>query len=485
MGPHTAAPALMQERDAYFMGLALEQARAAQAQAEVPVGAVVVLGDTVVGTGFNRVIADHDPSAHAEIVALRAAARTLRNYRLDACEMYVTLEPCMMCRGAVQHSRIRRLVYGASDSHRLDATGQSVEAVDQTTGVSLQMPGAPACEIKAGCRRDECARLLQGFFQQRRSAQSQDKERLRDDAVRADAQARERLQAIGWTAQGQYVTPPLAALNGLRMHVWRFPPPAATPSSLLVCLHGHGVWALQFHALLQNGASDHARDMLLVDRPGHGWSDKSKKGWEHDPTIQQAAAAELLQRYPHSHIDLLAHDGAAALAWNLAQTDSRIRSLTLLNPCRYGEMLPPDPSKAAAVAQGSGLPWARITTLAGLQRWWSLRPDCAGQGLHMRDALLWPLPDDGHVAGWSRYLRCACTGVDEYRLPATAPAQVPATAGATAPRWSLRILCNEQYRAHAEAFCALRGIAQTHSVIERCAETESLIERFAATALRS
>ena len=101
--------------DDTFMTLALHEAQAAAAAGEVPVGAVVVKDGQVIATGRNSPISDHDPTAHAEIVALRAAAQALGNYRLDGCELFVTLEPCAMCSGAMLHSRLKRVVFGAPD----------------------------------------------------------------------------------------------------------------------------------------------------------------------------------------------------------------------------------------------------------------------------------------------------------------------------------------------------------------------------------
>lgn len=101
--------------DQHFMGLALDQARLAEAAGEVPVGAVVVRDGAVVGRGFNQPIGRNDPSAHAEMIALRAAAQHLGNYRLTGCSLYVTLEPCVMCSGAIFHSRITEVIYGTAD----------------------------------------------------------------------------------------------------------------------------------------------------------------------------------------------------------------------------------------------------------------------------------------------------------------------------------------------------------------------------------
>src|SRR5437868_4287719 len=102
-------------RDADFMRLALAQARQAAGAGEVPVGAVVVRGGEVIARGCNAPVGQHDPTAHAEIMALRSAALALGNYRLDGCDLYVTLEPCAMCSGAMLHARLGRVIYGASD----------------------------------------------------------------------------------------------------------------------------------------------------------------------------------------------------------------------------------------------------------------------------------------------------------------------------------------------------------------------------------
>ena len=116
--------------DADYMGLALQEAQAAHAAGEVPVGAVVVHQGRVVGIGRNAPIHSHDPTAHAEIVALRAAAQALGNYRLDDCELFVTLEPCAMCSGAMLHARLRRVVFGASDS-KTGAAGSVLDLFGQ------------------------------------------------------------------------------------------------------------------------------------------------------------------------------------------------------------------------------------------------------------------------------------------------------------------------------------------------------------------
>ena len=143
-----------------FMREALELARKAAAAGEVPVGAVVVSAGQVIGRGFNQPISGHDPTAHAEIVALREAAQQMGNYRLGDCELYVTLEPCVMCSGAIMHARIARLVYGAPDPK----TGACGSVVDLFAETRLNHHTS----VTGGILADDAAQLLQQFFAARR-----------------------------------------------------------------------------------------------------------------------------------------------------------------------------------------------------------------------------------------------------------------------------------------------------------------------------
>ena len=144
------------------MRAALAQAQRAWDLGEVPVGAVVVKDGVVIATGFNQPIAGHDPTAHAEIVALRAAAQALGNYRLPGCELYVTLEPCVMCSGAMMHARIARVVYGAPDPK----TGAAGSVINLYESVQLNHH----TQAVGGVLADDCAGLLRAFFAARRAA---------------------------------------------------------------------------------------------------------------------------------------------------------------------------------------------------------------------------------------------------------------------------------------------------------------------------
>ena len=146
--------------DSKYMARALELAREAERAGEVPVGAVIVKDDAIVGEGWNRPISTNDPTAHAEIVAMRAAAQKLSTYRLLDTTLYVTLEPCAMCAGAMVHARVQRLVYAATDP-RAGAAGTIFNIV-QHPSLNHRV------ECEAGLMSEECGAMLRAFFQGRR-----------------------------------------------------------------------------------------------------------------------------------------------------------------------------------------------------------------------------------------------------------------------------------------------------------------------------
>ena len=148
------------QTDIFHMRSAIDLARQAWAAGEVPVGAVVVKDGVVVGRGFNAPISRHDPSAHAEIQALRDAAARLGNYRLPGCSLYVTIEPCTMCAGAILHARIARVVYGAADAK----TGACGSIVDLFGNPRLNFHA----NVISGILAPECGQLLSDFFAERR-----------------------------------------------------------------------------------------------------------------------------------------------------------------------------------------------------------------------------------------------------------------------------------------------------------------------------
>lgn len=153
---------MTESRDVYWMRRALSLAARAEAEGEVPVGAVLVLGDEVIGEGWNRPIGAHDPTAHAEIQALRAAAQAVANYRLCDSTLYVTLEPCTMCAGAMIHARVKRLVFGAFDAK----TGAAGSCFPVLTSDQHNH----RVECYGGVLADECSEQLSAFFRRRREA---------------------------------------------------------------------------------------------------------------------------------------------------------------------------------------------------------------------------------------------------------------------------------------------------------------------------
>ena len=153
----------MQPGDEDFMREALAEAAAAQEAGEVPVGAVITLDGRVISRGRNAVIGSSDPTAHAEIVALRGAASLIGNYRLIGANIYTTIEPCAMCAGALVHSRISRLVYGAKDP--------KAGAVDSHFGICTSEVLNHRISVEGGILEDDCRRMLQSFFRDRRDVQ--------------------------------------------------------------------------------------------------------------------------------------------------------------------------------------------------------------------------------------------------------------------------------------------------------------------------
>jgi tRNA(adenine34) deaminase len=148
------------ELDHQFMEQAIEQAQLAAAANEVPVGAVLVRDGKVISRGFNQPISHHDPSAHAEMLALREAARVEANYRLPGTTLYVTLEPCAMCSGAILHARVERLVFGAPDPK----TGAAGSVLDVFSSKEINHQTS----VEGGIMSEECGQLLRSFFKERR-----------------------------------------------------------------------------------------------------------------------------------------------------------------------------------------------------------------------------------------------------------------------------------------------------------------------------
>ncbi len=255
------------------MQLALAEAREAAMAGEVPVGAVVVRDGRVIARGHNAPISGHDPTAHAEIVALRAAAAALGNYRLDGCTLYVTLEPCTMCSGAILHARLDAVVYGAADAR----TGAAGSVLDVFADGRINH----RITVRGGVLADHCATLLRTFFAGRRQQQRAVAEPLRDDALRPPDTA-----FASWPALpgAVFQRSDLPGFDGLRM-VWTAAAPApnaATDAVAWLCLHGAAGSSTGFAAVAHALAAAGER-VVVPDLIGFGRSDKPKREAVHTP----------------------------------------------------------------------------------------------------------------------------------------------------------------------------------------------------------
>ncbi|MBK9443803.1 MAG: tRNA adenosine(34) deaminase TadA [Comamonadaceae bacterium] len=266
------------------MRLALAEAEKARANGEVPVGAVLVRRGTVIATGHNSPITAHDPTAHAEIVALRAAAQHLGNYRLQDCELFVTLEPCSMCAGAMLHARVKRLVYGAADAK----TGAAGSVTDLFALPQLNHQ----TQVRGGVLSEDCARLLQDFFSQQRILQRQAEagRALREDALRTPEKCFESLPAL--PAPSYYVND-LPSLAGLRLHYLDTGTIAA--GTTLVYLHGPQDWCYAWLDSISGAAHGEYR-VVCPDLIGFGKSDKPKKASFHTVAWHTKVLLELFER---------------------------------------------------------------------------------------------------------------------------------------------------------------------------------------------
>lgn len=314
------------------MRLALAQAHAAAQAGEVPVGAVVVKEGALIATGRNAPIAAYDPTAHAEIVALRAAAQRLGNYRLEGCTLYVTLEPCAMCSGAMLHARLARVVFGAADPK----TGAA--------GSVLNLFAQPALnhqtQLQGGVLAQECAQPLQSFFAARRSqqrAQAVAAHPLRDDALRTPPERFADLPAYPW--QPRYVSD-LPALGGLRLH-YLDQGPQASPAAARTwwCLHGSPGWSYLYRHMIPVFLATGDR-MVAPDLIGFGKSDKPKKEQLHTLPWHRQILQELAQRLDITRGVLVLHGTAAWLGPPLlAALPGRFEGVLVLQG-DWGDKLP-------------------------------------------------------------------------------------------------------------------------------------------------
>ena len=347
---------------------ALAEARLAADAGEVPVGAVVVRNGQVIGRGRNGPIGAHDPTAHAEIVALRQAAAALGNYRLEGCTLYVTLEPCAMCTGALLHGRVDRVVFGAADPK----TGAAGSVVDLFAQPVLNHH----TQVQGGVLAEEGGALLKRFFQARRG----NNQPLREDAVRPRPERFDHLPDCAWPSRW---VDDLAPSPGWRLH-YLDEGPADAPLTWL-CLHGVPTWSYLYRRVMPTWLAAGHR-VVAPDMIGFGRSDKPKKEVQHRFDFHRDTLLALVERLDLHRTVLVVHGIGAALGL----------TLPLVAPQRYAGLLalnaqwPDDPSALAADRRWAD-ELARKPTL-DLDHWWSPggQPTAQAYGA--------PFPDRGHRA---------------------------------------------------------------------------------------
>ena len=308
-------------RDAEMMQAALAEARAAMTAGEVPVGAVVVKDGQIIATGRNSPIDAHDPTAHAEIIALRAAAKALGNYRLDDCELYVTLEPCAMCSGAMLQARLKRVVFAATEPK----TGAAGSVLNLFAEARINHQTV----VQGGVMAEESTALLQTFFGERRAVRREEarlNHPLQDNALRTPDAAFNDLPDYPW--QPNYISD-LPTLAGLRMHYLDEQGEHAGVSALtFLCLHDSPSWSYLYRKMIPVFLAAGHR-VVAPDLIGFGKSDKPKKDSFHQFDFHRQSLLELVERLDLKNVVLVLQDGGGSLGL----------SLPMAAPQRYSGLL--------------------------------------------------------------------------------------------------------------------------------------------------
>ena len=318
------------------MQLALQLAAQAAAAGEVPVGAVVVKEGRVIGRGRNCPIQSCDPSAHAEMQALREAAKALGNYRLEHCTLYVTLEPCAMCSGAMLHARLKRVVFGATDA-KTGCAGSVLDLFGQRL-LNHQT------EVEGGVLADPAAALLQTFFRGKREQCKRLALPLREDALRTPERFFAQLAGYPWEANYVHDLP---ALAGLRMHYIDEGP--RDSERVMLCLHPVPGWSYSYRSEIAGWLGQGAR-VLMPDLIGFGRSDKPKRGDVHSAEFHILCLAQLMERLDLHGVVLVSRHTPHWLADGLrALAPERIQGSLVL-------ALPTSQDKADGAAQEAPFP---------------------------------------------------------------------------------------------------------------------------------
>jgi tRNA(adenine34) deaminase len=288
------------ESDDFFMSLALEEAVLAESAGEVPVGAVVVHKGQVIGRGRNRTRELNDPSAHAEILALRDASQAVGSHRLSGAELFVTLEPCTMCSGAIFHSRLARVVFGAPDPK----TGTAGSVLDLFSQRQLNHHTL----VTGGVLREECQRILQSFFVSARKRNREEQISLREDALRLDA------QALPCPDDSTIISSYFYTSEGYRIRYLDSNP--ANPKYTLLCIHELGFWSFQVWSLVSRMAH-HGVRVIVPDLLGHGLSDRPKKSEWHSVRAHVSSLTALTKYMDLTPTHIVAIGNAKAIGTEL------------------------------------------------------------------------------------------------------------------------------------------------------------------------
>ncbi len=363
--------------DSDFMQLALAHAREAIAAGEVPVGALVVKDGEVIATGCNAPIDSNDPTAHAEIVALRAAAQVLGNYRLDGCELFVTLEPCAMCSGAMLHARLKRVVFGAADPK----TGAAGSVLDLFAKELLNHQ----TQVQGGVLAEESAALLRDFFRRKRDEARMNGQPLREDALRTPESRFASLPGYPWDPR--YVSD-LPSLAGLRMHYLDEGPEDAPLTYL--CLHGNPAWSYLYRKMIPVFTAAGHR-VVAPDLIGFGKSDKPKRESAHSFSWHRQVLMEFVERLDLHHVVLVVQDWGGLLGLTLPlASPQRYRGLLVMNTALGTGDVPLSPGFLAwreMCAKNPELDVARLFARGNPQM---STEECAAYSA--------PFPDKGHRA---------------------------------------------------------------------------------------
>lgn len=364
--------------DEHFMQLALAQAQLAQAHGEVPVGAVVVQEGRVVAQAHNAPIASKDPSAHAEILALRSAAQALGNYRLDDCSLYVSLEPCAMCIGAILQARLKRVVWGAAEPK----TGAAGSVIDLFANTQLNHQ----TQHSGGVLANQASQLMQDFFKAQRCMHKlHSLTPLREDALRTPETCFENLPDYPW--QPHYIHD-LPSLAGLRMHYLDEGPKDAPVTWL--CLHGNPAWSYLYRKMIPVFLQAGHR-VVAPDLPGFGKSDKPKKDSIHSFTWHRQVLLELVKALGLQRIHLVVQDWGGILGLTLPMVNpERYQGLLVMNTALTTAELPLSPGFLAWRQMCADKPSFDVGRLLGRGNPQMAKAECAAYNA--------PFPDAGHRA---------------------------------------------------------------------------------------